>query len=70
MLLDFNLLATTSRGNEEDACTEAWYLLGEIGDETSTVETTRIKGLIVVKTTLDPFEVVKKFREILKERPL
>ena len=32
VLKDFNLLVTTARGNEEDACSEIWYLLGEIGD--------------------------------------
>ena len=69
MLKDFNLLVTTSRGKEEDACTEAWYLIGEMGDEAVAVEPTGIKGLIAVKTKLDGFEVVEKFRKILKENP-
>ena len=33
LLEDFNLLATTSRGNEEDLCSEIWYLLREMGDD-------------------------------------
>ena len=69
MLRDFNLLATTSRGNEEDACSELWYLLGQIGDSASTVEKTGVAGLIAAKTAFNPFEVVEKFRKILGERP-
>lgn len=69
MLRDFNLLATTSRGNEGDACSELWYLLGEIGDSASTVGKTGVSGLIAVKTAFNPFEVIEKFRKILRERP-
>ena len=69
MLRDFNLLATTSRGNEDEACSELWYLLGEIGDSAPTVDKTGVAGLIAAKTAFDPFEVIKKFREILQERP-
>jgi tRNA acetyltransferase TAN1 len=69
MLKDFNLLVTTARGSEEDACSEIWYLLGEIGDRAVKVERTGITGLIAAKTILNLFEVVEKFRQILKERP-
>ena len=69
MLKDFNLLVTTSRGNEGDACSEFWYLLGEIGDSAPTVDKTGISGLIAVKTALNPFEVIEKLRKILHDRP-
>jgi len=69
MLKDFNLLVTTARGSEEDACSEIWYLLGETGDAAVKVERTGITGLISAKTILNPLEVVEKFRQILKERP-
>ena len=69
MLKDFNLLATTSRGNEHDACSELSYLLGETDDSTPNVEKTGISGLIAAKTTLNPFGVMKKLRKILHERP-
>jgi len=69
VLKDFNLLVTTARGNEEDACSEIWYLLGEIGDSAPTVNKTGITGLIAAKTAFSPFEVIQKFREILRERP-
>lgn len=66
---DFNLLVTTARGNEEDACSEIWYLLGEIGDSAVKIDKTGITGLIAAKTAFNPFEVIEKFRVILKERP-
>jgi len=69
VLKDFNMLVTTARGNEEDACSEIWYLLGEIGDSAAKVDKTGITGLIAAKTAFDPFEVIEKFRIILKERP-
>lgn len=69
LLRDFNLLATTSRGNERDACSELRRLLGDMGDSTPTVDKTGVSGLIAVKTVLNPFEVIGKFREILRERP-
>lgn len=69
VLRNFNLLITTSRGNEEDCCSEAWYLLGEIGDSAATVEKTGITGLVSAKTAFNPFEVIERFRKILKERP-
>jgi tRNA acetyltransferase TAN1 len=69
MLKDFNLLVTTARGNEEDAASEIWYLIGNIGDTTVKVEKTGITGLIAAKTTLNPFETIRKLREILKEKP-
>ncbi|MGC9345317.1 MAG: THUMP domain-containing protein [Candidatus Bathyarchaeales archaeon] len=69
MLRDFNLLATTSRGNEDEACSELWYLLGQIGDSASTVDKTGVAGLVAAKTAFNPFEVIEKFRKILRERP-
>jgi tRNA acetyltransferase TAN1 len=69
MLRNFNLLATTWRGNEKNACSELWYLLGEIGDSAPTVDKTGVAGLIAAKTAFNPFEVIEKFRKILHERP-
>ena len=68
-LRDFNLLISTSRGNERNALSEAWFLLGEIGDREALVERTGISGLIVAKTVLDSFSVVRDFRRMLDKRP-
>src|ERR1035437_2897462 len=70
MINGFNLIATTSRGNERPMCNEILYLLKEeLGDAEAQASKTKIRGLIVAKTTLDPIAVIEKFHAILKERP-
>jgi len=69
LLKDFNLLVTTARGMEEDACSEIWFLIGEMGDREVKVDKTGVTGLIAAKTTLNPFTITEKLRAILKERP-
>ncbi len=70
MINEFNLIATTSRGNERPMCNEILYLLKEeLGDTEAQAVKTKIRGLIVAKTTLDPVMVIEKFHAILKERP-
>jgi tRNA acetyltransferase TAN1 len=69
VLKEFNLLATTYRGNEGYARSELRYLLKQVGDEIPVVDRTGISGLIVAKTALDPFDAIGKFREILRDRP-
>jgi tRNA acetyltransferase TAN1 len=70
MINGFNLLATTSRGNERAMINEILFMLKEeLGDTEAQAAKTKIRGLIVAKTTLDPCTVIEKFRSIIKERP-
>lgn len=70
LLLDeFNLIVSTSRGNERNACSEMWYLIGEVGDRGSNIETTPVIGLVVGKTKLDPVKAVHDLRALFTERP-
>jgi tRNA acetyltransferase TAN1 len=70
MINDFNLLATTARGNERAMINEILYLLKEeLADPAADASRTRIRGLIVAKTSFDPLVVMEKFRTILAERP-
>ena len=69
LLNDFNLIISTSRGNERNTCSEMWYLLGEVGDRGSTIETTSVIGLVVAKTKLDPIKAIRDLRVLLKARP-
>ncbi|MEM2320291.1 MAG: THUMP domain-containing protein [Candidatus Bathyarchaeia archaeon] len=66
---DFNLLISTFKGNENNACSEIWFLLGELGDREALVDKTEVAGLVVAKTRLDPFKIIEGLREILRERP-
>jgi tRNA acetyltransferase TAN1 len=70
LLKDFNLLATTSRGNEKQVCNELSYLLKEgIGDPAPVIFKTGIKGLVAAKTSLNPCKIIELFRGIVQERP-
>ena len=70
MINGFNLLATTSRGNERAMINEILFMLKEeLGDIEAQAAKTKIRGLIVAKTKLDPVTVIEKFRGIIKERP-
>jgi len=70
LLKDFNLLATTSRGNERPMCFELSYLLKEeLGDPAPLVDKTGIRGLVAAKTAFDPCEAIQKLRAILQEHP-
>jgi tRNA acetyltransferase TAN1 len=51
-------------------CNEMLFLLkDQLGDAEAQTAKTKIRGLIVAKTSLDPIAVIEKFRVILKERP-
>ena len=69
LLDDFNLVISTSRGNERNACSEMWYLIGEVGDRGSNIESTSVVGLIIGKTKLDPVKTIHGLRALFKERP-
>jgi tRNA acetyltransferase TAN1 len=69
LLTDFNLLASTMRGNERQMCYELAFLLKEAGDAEPTVDKTGIRGLVVGKTALDPVEAIEKLRVMLHEKP-
>lgn len=69
MLSDFNLLVSSARGNEREANSELWYLIGELGDRSAETSYTPVSGLTVAKTSLDPVKVIQNLRSILKKRP-
>lgn len=65
----FNLLVSTSRGNEASASKEITGLLNKAGDPEATAEKIHIIGLVTAKTALDPFEAIRRIRLLLDERP-
>jgi tRNA acetyltransferase TAN1 len=66
MLNKFNLIATTFRYREFDAIDEMLELLDVIGDSDAYFEVTNISGLITGNTHLDPFQVIEKFKGIVR----
>lgn len=70
MISDFNLIITTQRGNERAAANEIYYLLKEqLSDDEAQTSKTKIRGLVVAKTSQNPFTAIQKLRQILKEKP-
>ncbi len=69
MLKNFNLVVSTIRGREEDCISELWYFLKELNDNNIIVSKTGLPGLILAKTSLDPFYVVHQIREKASENP-
>jgi len=69
LLEDFNLLISTTKGNESRSRYEILRLLREVGDGNPKVASTEIAGLIVAKTNLNPFEAVGRLRNLLTDRP-
>jgi tRNA acetyltransferase TAN1 len=70
MLKDFNLLVSTTRGNERAMVNEILFLLRDkLGDKEAAAVKTTVRSIIVAKTSLDPYVAVEKFRGILNECP-
>ncbi|XHH08659.1 MAG: THUMP domain-containing protein [Candidatus Bathyarchaeia archaeon] len=70
MLKDFNLLASTARGNERPMVNEILFLLkDQLCDQEASAVKTGIRGLIVAKTSLDPHDAIEKLHVLLNEHP-
>lgn len=69
MLSDFNLIATSERRMESEACSELWMLLRAVGDEMPIVDRSPVRGLILARTALDPVEAVRRLRVELHGNP-
>ncbi len=69
-MAEYNLLIACPRNRERAAQSEVQYFVGDLlGDERLRVHRTRVTGLLASKTSLDPFEVVRRLREIAEENP-
>lgn len=70
MLRDFNLLASTARGNERATVNELLFLLKDaLGDQEAQASKTGVRGLVTAKTSLDPYLTIQRLRELLNEKP-
>lgn len=69
MLVDFNLIATSDRGSESEACSELWMLLRAKGDRTPVVDRSSVRGLILARTSLSPTEAVILLKDELRSNP-
>lgn len=69
MLHEFNLVASTYRGRENELLSELWYFLRDLGDPRARASTTGLPGLTVLYTRLDPIRVVEGAAERVRREP-
>lgn len=63
------LIITCARHLESEAGDEIKKNLTIFGDENAKITTTGLSGILTAKTQIDPFEVVRKIREMVSEEP-
>jgi len=61
--MDYNILATTEKITMSAASSQLWMNLRAIGDPKPKVSKSRIKGIVMAETSLDPIEAIIKLRE-------
>ena len=61
--MDYNILATTEKITMSAASSQLWINLRAIGDPKPKVSKSRIKGIVMAETSLDPIEAIIKLRE-------
>lgn len=61
--MDYNILATTEKITVSAASSQLWMNLRAIGDPEPKVTKSRIRGIIMAQTSLDPIEAIMKLRE-------
>ncbi len=64
-----NLIVTCPRHLEPETEDELVDILGEFGDPDAEVTITSMSGILTVKTSLDPIEVVRRMKEMLLDEP-
>ncbi|NIP61454.1 MAG: RNA methyltransferase [Nitrosopumilaceae archaeon] len=64
-----NLIITCARHLEEEADSEVIKILEKIGDQEPKSTITKMPGIILVDTSIDPFVVTRKIKEIIEEEP-
>ena len=61
--MDYNILATTEKIMMSAASSQLWMNLRAIGDPEPKVNRSRIKGIIMAETSLEPVEAIMKLRK-------
>ena len=64
-----NLIITCSRNFEEEASNEISDILQILGDDKAAVKNSEFSGIVIVDTSLDPFEAIDKIRKKILDEP-
>jgi tRNA acetyltransferase TAN1 len=69
MVRNFNLMATTQRGNERNCVREVLMLIDEVGGPETKLWRTRFPGLLVGVVKGDPVELLRRMRPLIEKDP-
>lgn len=70
ILRNYNLLVSCPRERERAAESEVRYFIGDILEDAELeISRTPVSGLLACKTSLNPFEVIKRLKEFADENP-
>jgi tRNA acetyltransferase TAN1 len=64
-----NLIITCSRHLEEEACNEISEIIHELGDDSPKIGKSSFSGIILVETTIDPFDAIGKIKKMILDEP-
>jgi tRNA(Ser,Leu) C12 N-acetylase TAN1 len=67
--MNYNLLATCEPINVSRACGELWINLRAAGDDAPRVNRSKVKGLILSRTFLDPVKAIHELRLLMEKQP-
>lgn len=67
--MSFNLIVSTYRHREVDAQNELHCILKMFGDQSPISQLTNVSGLLTAQTNLDPFQAVKRVKELIHDEP-
>jgi tRNA acetyltransferase TAN1 len=67
--MDFNLIVSTYRHREDDAQSELHDILELFGDPKPGSDITDLVGILIGRTALEPFEVVKRIKGLVHDEP-
>ena len=69
-LREYNLLVACPRDRERAATSEIQYFIGDLLEDAELkISRTPISGLLACRTSIDPFDVIERLREIAIENP-
>ncbi len=69
-MYDYNILVSNRWGEFWEATREIRHVLSQLGDEAPVVKGTLARGIIGVRTSLDPREIVREIRKRCEDDPL
>lgn len=64
-----NLIVTCARHLEQETLEEIKGILDEMGDSQPTITITKMSGILMANTTLEPTETIRKIKEMLLDEP-